>query len=192
MAEVAVGKRSTCFGIAILAWIVMLLPARADAQAIAQTLDELRLKVRIDDIVYVRDETGREQRAEIISLTPDLLIVSMGGARREFTDRSTLRIRKRQSDSPWTGGIIGAGVGAGFGVLAASFSEECSHNTASASCAGPILWLTGLGMGVGLGIDALIQGRKVIYEPTRRNARLAVTPLIGKRGVGIRGSLQLK
>jgi hypothetical protein len=192
MVEVAVGTRWTYFGIAIVAWFVMLMPARADAQAIAQSLDELRLKVRIDDVIYVRDETGNEQRAKVVSLTPELLIVSIGGTRREFTDRSTLRIRQRQSDSPWTGGIIGGGVGLGLGVLAASFSEECSHNTASTGCAAPVLWLTGLGMGVGLGIDALIQGRKVIYEPTRKSARVVVAPLIAKTGVGVQGRLQLK
>lgn len=186
-------RSSTAGGIGLFAWLfVLLLPAAAGAQAIAQTLDELRLKVRSGDVVYVRDETGKEQRAAIVNLTPEVLIVSMGGTRREFTDRSMLRIRQRRSDSPWTGGIIGAGIGAGLGVLAASASEECSHNTGSSSCAGPVLSLTGLGMGVGLGIDALIQGRKVIYETPGWTARLVIAPSIEKRGFGIRGRLQLK
>ena len=184
---------STPGGIGLLAGLfVLLLPAAAGAQAIAQSLDELRLKVRNGDVIYVRDETGKEQRAEIVNLTPEVLSVSMGGARREFTDRSMLRIRQRRSDSPWTGGIIGACIGAGLGVLAASASEECSHNTGSSSCAGPVLMMTGLGMGVGLGIDALIQGRKVIYETPGRTARLVIAPSIENRGFGIRGRFQLR
>ena len=181
-------RNSTPCGPALLAGL-LLLPAAANAQVIAQSLEELRLKVKAGDIVYVRDETGREQRAQIVELTPSVLSVSVAGNTREFTDRSVLRIRQRKSDSLWAGGIIGAGVGAALGGLAASFSEECSHrNTA---CAGPVLALGGVGLGVGAGIDAMIQGRKVIYEAGRKSARLFVAPSVVRGGWSVRATYRI-
>jgi hypothetical protein len=183
-------RKSTPCGLALLAGL-LLLPAAANAQVIAQSLEELRLKVKAGDIIYVKDETGREQRAQIVELTPSVLSVSVAGDTREFTDRSVLRIRQRKSDSLWTGGIIGAGVGAALGVLAASFSEECSHSNTSASCAGPVLSLTAVGLGVGVGIDAMIQGRKVIYEAPRKSARLVVAPSVVRGGWSVRATYRI-
>jgi hypothetical protein len=182
---------STHCRITLLAGLLALLPAAANAQAIAQNLEELRLKVKAGDIVYVRDQTGREQRGQIAELTSSVLGVTVGGERREFTDRSVLRIRQRKSDSLWTGGIIGAAVGGALGALAASVSEECSHNTGSAACAGPVLSLTAVGLGVGVGIDALIQGRKVIYDAPQKQARLVVMPSMARGGWSIRAAYRL-
>jgi hypothetical protein len=181
-------RNSTPWGLALLAGL-LLLPAAAHAQVIAQSLEELRLKVKSGDIIYVRDETGREQRAQIVELTPAVLSVSMSGKTREFTDRSVLRIRQRQHDSLWTGAVIGAGVGGALGALAGSFSEDCSHRTTA--CAGPVLSLGAVGLGVGAGIDAMIQGRKVIYDAGRKSARVVVKPTIMRGGWIVRATYRI-
>jgi hypothetical protein len=173
----------------LLAPLLALAPSQAFAQSPAHNLDELRLKVKVGDTIYVTDESGRERSGRIDDLSPTVLTVSFGGMRRELPESSILRIRKRQSDSLWTGGAIGAGIGLALGVTAATFSEECSHNKASSGCIGPVLSMTGLATGVGIGVDALIQGRKVIYEASGFSLR--VSPWISPGRLGVRLSVQL-
>jgi hypothetical protein len=104
-------------------------------------------------------------------------VLAVGSVDRTFTERDVQRIRKRTPDSLWTGGLIGAGVGAALGGLAVSFSENCSYR--SSSCAGPFISMTAMAAGIGIGIDALIQGRKVIYEGgSRSSSRVSVMPVI--------------
>jgi hypothetical protein len=145
----------------------------------------LRLKVKAGDTIYVTDDSGRERAGRLIDLSPAALTVSFDGVARELSQSSIHRIRQRQPDPLWTGGAIGAAIGAGIGVASASFSEECSHRSTAGGCVGPVLAITGLWAAVGIGVDALIQGRKVIYEGSALSAQ--VTP--GR--LGVRLSVQL-
>jgi hypothetical protein len=151
--------------------------AASQAQAVARSFDELRLKVATGDAIYVTEADGRERRARVLELSPSTLVLAVGSVDRTFTERDVQRIRKRTPDSLWTGGLIGAGVGAALGGLAVSFSENCSYR--SSSCAGPFISMTAMAAGIGIGIDALIQGRKVIYEGgSRSSSRVSVMPVI--------------
>ena len=171
-----------------LAIVFALVTSPASAQAPARNLDELRLKVQAGDMIYVTEEGGRERAGRIVDLSPAALTVSFDGAPRVLSESSILRIRQRQSDSLWMGGVIGAGVGLGLGVASASFSEECSHHSTSSGCIGPVLLMTGLSAAVGIGIDAMIQGRTVVYETPRLSAH--VSPLMSPGGMGVRLSVQ--
>jgi hypothetical protein len=75
--------------------------------------------------------------------------------------------------------------GAALGALAATFSEECSHN-GGGSCVGPGLLLGAIGSGVGIGIDALIKGRKVIYlaPAGHPDAQVSIVPVITEKSRG--------
>ncbi len=152
--------------------------AGAHAQAVARSFDELRLKVAPGDAIYVTDADGREQRARIVDLSPSAIVVDAARGHRTFTERDVQRIRKRTPDSLWTGGLIGAAVGAAFGAAVVRFSAECHYR--STSCVAPVISSTLMAAGIGIGIDALIQGRKVIYEGAeRRSPRLSVMPVVG-------------
>jgi hypothetical protein len=151
--------------------------ATSQAQVVARSFDELRLKVAPGDAIYVTEADGRERRARVLELSPSALVLAVGSVDRRFTEEDVRQIRKRTPDSLWTGGLIGAGVGAALGALAVSFSEDCSYR--SSSCAGPLLSMTAMAAGIGIGIDALIQGRKVIYERSPRSpSRVSVVPVI--------------
>lgn len=171
------------------AWAVSLAfaPGVALSQDAARNLDELRLKVKAGDTIYVTDDSGRERSGRIVDLTAAVLTVSFAGTSRELTEKSIVKIRKRQPDPLWTGALIGAGIGLALGATAAAFSEECSHNAGSGACVGPALSMGAIGAGVGVGIDALIQGRKVIYQAPGLSFHLS--PMIAPGRVGIRVSV---
>ena len=175
--------------IAALAVLFTLAASLAFGQQPARSLDELRLKVKAGDTIYLTDQSGRERRGRLIDLSSAALTVSFDGEARELPESSIRRIRQRQPDPLWMGGTIGAAIGGGLGVALASFSEECSHNSTSSGCVGPVLSMAGLGAAVGIGVDALIQGRKVIYEGSGLSVQ--VRPLVAPGGVGIRVSVQL-
>lgn len=167
------------------ALLVLLIASTATAQAVATNFDELRLKIKSGDAIYVTDETGRERRGRVLDLSPSVLRVAFDGQPADLTESGVQRIRQRRPDPLWTGAAIGGGIGLGLGVAAAAFSEDCSHNSSSGGCIGPVLMVTGAYAAIGVGIDALIQGRKPIYE-RRAAGRVRVEPLAPPRGVGVR------
>jgi hypothetical protein len=177
---------SACFRfrVGLFASLFVLAPAFASAQAPARNLDELRLKIKAGDTIYLTDPSGHERSGRVVDLTPTLLTASFDGVSREFQESSILKIRKRQPDPLWTGALIGGAIGLALGAAAASFSEDCSHSTGSGGCVGPALAVAGMGTAIGIGVDALIQGRKVIYDPAR--AGLLVSPIVAPRAVGVR------
>jgi hypothetical protein len=102
-------------------------------------------------------------------------------------EKSILKIRKRQPDPLWTGALIGGAIGLALGATAGACSEECSHSTGSSGCVGPALSMTAIGARVGVGIHALIQGRKVIYQAPGLSFHLS--PMIAPGRVGVRVSV---
>jgi hypothetical protein len=168
------------------AMLFALVPSLAFSQAAAHNLDELRLKVKVGDTIFVTDQSGREQPGRIIDLSPTALVLALNGGRRELPESGIVRIRKRQPDPLWTGGLVGAAIGAGFGVAAAAFSDECVlYGDRADACIGPVLYMTGIGTGIGIGIDALIQGRKVIYEAPKLTLRVSPLTSPGRLGVSL-------
>jgi hypothetical protein len=104
----------------------------------------------------------------------------------DLTEADVTRIRQRLPDPLWTGALIGFGVGAGLGAVAAAFDEGYSHQGGGA-CAGPALMFGMLGAGASVGIDALIKGRKVIYQaPGIKPNRVAVQPIVSASARGLR------
>ena len=92
----------------------------------------------------------------------------------------------RHSDSVVNGALIGAG------AAVASALFLCTRMEPWENCRddiGPMIWIGGIGAGVGLGIDALIRGRKTIYEAPEGAAELHAVPMIGRRAGGMRFSL---
>ena len=73
------------------------------------------------------------------------------------------RIRQRLPDSRKNGALIGSLVGAAASVAGAKALESPAGSCTGGCVAANVLIGGGLGALVGLGIDALIQGRKDIY-----------------------------
>jgi hypothetical protein len=168
--------------IVVLSVVVVLMPAGGFAQAVATNFGELRLKAGPGDTLYITDTSGREFSSKVVDLSEKTLAVRVGGETRDLTEADVRRIRQRLPDRLWPSALIGFGVGAGLGALVAGFIE-CE----GAECAGPSLGYGALGVGIGIGIDALIKGRKVIYEaPGTKPTRVALQPIVSGSVRGVR------
>jgi hypothetical protein len=144
--------------------LALLIAAPVMGQTVATSFDDLRFKVKAGDTVYVTDDSGKsEQEARILDLSASSLAVSIDGVRRELVESNVTRIRQRLPDSKKNGALIGFLIG-GAGSIAGAKAMESPAGSCSAGCVGAnLLYGGGLGALVGLGIDALIQGRKDIY-----------------------------
>ena len=116
--------------------------------------------------VYVLDRTGEETKGRLVSLTGSAVVLQMDSATRTFNLTDVVRVDRR-GDSLKNGAIIGAVFGGAVGILTAAGLADCP--SAQSSCPGarvamPII-STGVWSAIGAGIDALIQGRTLLWKP---------------------------
>jgi len=95
------------------------------------------------------------------------------------------RVSARHSDSVINGALIGAGAAVASGLFLCRLTESWEN---CRDDVGPMLRIGALGAGIGIGIDALIRGRKTIYEAPG-SARLSAAPIVARRGGGLQLSL---
>ena len=148
-----------------------------------QTLEEVLVP---GATVWITDSSGREEKTRIVGVSGDTLTTEWGDRMRHLRTEDVRRVRVRRSDSLLNGALIGAGVAAGAGLYFCHLIETwdvCRHNV------GPLMRVGALGAGIGVGVDALIRGRKPIYEASS-SARLAAGPIVAPGAVGLRVSLR--
>jgi hypothetical protein len=136
--------------------------------------------------VWITDATGREERLRVDGFSGGVATFSAGERFRRIDESDILRVRARRSDSVWNGALIGAGAAVGTGVFMCRLTEPWDI------CDNPSQYLRvgAVGAGIGIGIDALIRGRKTIYQkPHTGVAHLLAAPLIGRGGGGLQLSI---
>jgi hypothetical protein len=158
----------------------------AEAQGVASTFEQLRLLVRAGDTVTVDESTGTVITGRIESLSPSTLILMTEGRRRELLESDITIIRQRRQDSMANGAIIGLMSGAaaaGVLIAVACADDDCGGGEAAAL----IAIYAAVGTGIGVGVDALITKKQVIYEKAVKSAQFRVSPLLapGRRGVAL-------
>jgi len=172
---------------AVLAAVSLLLAfALAAAQEPVRDFSQLNTRLRPGDSIWVTDAQGREAKGRILSLSTEELTLE-GGSRRSFgaPDVSTIQIRR--NDSLGNGALIGLGVGGGLTLVACLVSVESGD---AGWCAAAAAVYGGIGAGIGVGIDALIPGKKILAyrAPGSTNAaraRVRVVPVITPRVKGL-------
>lgn len=139
------------------------LTGSASAQTVATTFDELGLKVKPGDIIYVTRTDQQETRAKLLELSSSSLVLSIAGNRQQLDESHVMRVRQRLPDSRKNGALIGFLVGGGASTAMAKGLESPAGSCTGGCIAANVFFGGGLGALVGLGIDALIQSRKDIY-----------------------------
>ena len=126
----------------------------------AQTLDAI---LNPGMTVWVTDSTGREARTRVVSVSGGVLTVADGANTRRLDTTDVVRVRARRADALWNGALIGAAAAVATGLFLCNLTEpweNCRDDV------GPIVRIGAVGAGIGIGVDALIRGRKTIYAGT--------------------------
>ena len=162
--------------------IASLAPAPAAAQPAA---DARRANVSQGVRVRVTDEGGRTFTGRVAAISDSGLTLKDGSDRVEILYPAIVKI-DRTRDRLWDGALGGLAIGAGIGLLAmAAEDKETSCQPEAWFCGasfGPppstvVLLLGGIGAGIGAGVDALIGGKKTLYE---RGRQVHIAPLVGR------------
>ena len=159
----------------------------ASAQEPVRDFAQLNTRLRPGDTVWVTDAQGREVKGSILSLGADALILE-GGAR-TFGAPDVRSIQVRRADSLGNGALIGLGVGGGLALTVCLIADSDDDDSEAGWCALAALFYAGIGAGIGVGIDALIPGKKLLAyrapgSTTQPHVRLSIAPFVTPRARG--------
>ena len=132
--------------------------------------------------VWITDAGGREEETRIVGVSGGVVTASTGADIRRFRTTDIVRVRARYSDSVLNGALIGAGAAVASGLFLCTRTEpweNCRDDI------GPMVKIGALGAGIGIAIDALIRGRRTIYEAAPGRTRLHASPILGRHTRGL-------
>ena len=136
--------------------------------------------------VWITDSNGREEKTRIVDVSGDTVATTNGGGIRRLRTTDVTRVTVRHSDSVLNGALIGAGVAVASGLFLCRTTEPWEN---CLDDVGPIFQIGAIGAGIGIGIDALIRGRRTIYEAAPGATRLRAAPIVGRHARGLQVSL---
>lgn len=176
-----------------VALALLLTTSTAEAQQLAGTFNQLQVLVKLGDKVTVTDVAGNEMGGRIEALSSSSMALLVSGMRRELREAEISTIRQRRSDPLKNGALWGLGVGAGLGTVAGlALASDCHNCNNSWIIPFAAAFYGGIGAGIGVGIDALVEGQQVIYARAQpSSARLKVAPLLTRSRKGVLMSWRL-
>lgn len=177
--------------VARIAALIILVAATAEAQELAGTFDQLRVLVKPGDTLTIVDDSGRRVEGKVSSLSASALSLTVSGTPRQFQSAEVNTIEKRGPDSLKNGALIGLAIGGGIGAVGMIALAATAESNPGAFVAAGMFMYGGIGAGIGAGVDALIEGRRVIYARSgSARSTLTVAPLLGRTRKGMRVSLR--
>jgi len=155
-------------------------PRSRDAIGVqASLLEDLGLRVNLDDRLQVEDRSGAKASGRLTRLTRDDIAIQTGAGEKHFTRDTVHQVAVRHQPLRMAT-LIGAGAGAAYGAVAGCTGprrEECADAPIMAGA---------VGAGLGLAVGALIHRTTIVYpEPEKRTF---VLPAISRDAVGVRVS----
>jgi hypothetical protein len=117
------------------------------------------------------------------------LVLDVSGQPRQFQEGDVDTVEKRGPDSLKNGALIGLGVGGGLAVLFVGAALSAGEDGGGWYLM-TVPAYAGMGAGIGVGIDALIEGRRVIYAGSHQTkSNVSVSPILGRERKGVRLSM---
>jgi hypothetical protein len=142
----------------------------------ASLLEDLALRVNLNDQLRVDDRSGTGTTGRLTHLTADEITLQTAAGEKHFTRETVRQIAVRRQPIRMAV-LIGAGAGAAIGAVAGCAGpdrEECAD--------GPII-AGAFGAGLGLTVGALIHRTTIVYpEPEKLTF---VVPAISRGAVGV-------
>ena len=153
--------------------------SRAAISAQASLLEDLALRVNVDDTLRVEDQSGARTTGRLTRLTADEITLQTAAGEKHFMRETVREVAVRRQPLRMAV-LIGAGAGAATGAVAACTGpkrEECAD--------APII-AGALGAGLGLAAGALMHRTTIVY--TEAEKRILISPVISRDAVGFRVS----
>ncbi len=163
---------------AILSSSLFGLPGMASGQQPAQSFEQLKGLVAPGDDLTIFHPSGATTRGKLSAITPQELIVDVGGDVRRLGPTDIRAIRRRGTDSIVNGILIGAAIGTVLGSLN-YLDNECRGD---AGCAAGLALGAAVCAGAGGLVDALIRPSQLIYERAPTGATRLVRPALVSQG----------
>jgi len=160
----------------------------ADPSRATKPFSVVRDRVPIDDIVHVTDVTGATIKGKLAALTDDAVQVNVGADIRSVAAEHVRRIQWQQRDSPLTGLLIGAAVGAIPGM----YWLVVDPNECTGMCPEEYAFIA-IGAVVGAVIDLAIKRRVTVYEAEEWSDRaksIAIGPILTRDRQGLRVAMR--
>ena len=153
--------------------------SRAASGVHASLLEDLALRVNLDDQLRVEEQSGLRTTGRLTRLTADEITIHTDVAEKHFT-REAIRQVTALNHPLRLAVLIGAGAGAATGAVAACTGPEREE------CADAPIIAGAFGAGLGLAVGSLIHKTTTVY-PEAEKRTLAV-PVISRDAVGVRVS----
>jgi hypothetical protein len=152
-------------------------PSRAASGVQANLLEDLALRVNLNDQVRIADRSGVGTTGRLTRLTADEITLQTAAGEKHFTRETVGQVAVRRQPLR-IAVLIGAGAGAVAGAVAACTSPDREE------CADAPIMAGALGAGLGLAVGALIHKTTIVYpEPEKWTF---IVPAISRGAVGVR------
>ena len=143
---------------------------------------QLQTTLKKDDTVAVTTAAGDTVKGKMLEISSERIILKKKDSPLTI-DASQIMKVKRKKNGVLLGALIGGGAMLPVGIAFATYAEN--ENGGGAWGLLPIA----AGLGIGVGIDALIPSHKTVYERNSKN-RVNLSPVIDRRGVGVQVGLK--
>jgi hypothetical protein len=147
------------------------------------SLTVMKSRVPVGDVVYVTDTAGHTIKGKLAAVTDDAVQVDVRADRRNVATTDIRRIQWQQRDSPLTGVLIGAAVGAVPGL----YWLVADPNECTGLCPEEYAFIA-VGAVVGGVIDHVIKRRVTVYTAEASSSRatsVAIGPLVTRARKGL-------
>jgi hypothetical protein len=185
------GRRTRWIAAAALTALSLTASSAGAQDAVATSLDQMKMLVRAGDTVTITDgASGRRTTGQLADFSDATVGVLVDGTRHEIGFADVATIHQRRSASLGKGAKIGFGMGALFGAFGAlGLVGECNHNCGAAVpfIVAAVLGEGAFGAGVGVGVAAITKHDQLVYTRPASSARLTVSPFAtqSRRGVAV-------
>jgi hypothetical protein len=139
-------------------------------------LEDLALRVNLDDRLLVEDASGGRTTGRLTRLTAGEITLQTAAGEKHFTRETVRQIGVRRQPLRLAV-LIGAGAGAATGAVAACTGPEHEE------CADAPIIAGGIGAGLGLAVGALIHKTTIVYPELEK--RMFIVPAISRGAVGV-------
>ncbi|HLE77243.1 MAG TPA: hypothetical protein VJA65_02405, partial [bacterium] len=146
----------------------------------ASLLEDLALRVNLNDQLRVDDRSGVGTTGRLTRLTADEITLQTAAGEKHFTRETVRQVAVRRQPLRMAV-LIGAGAGAATGAVAACAGPEREE------CADAPIMAGAFGAGLGLVVGALIHRTTIVYPEAEK--RTLISPVISRDAGGVRVSL---